>query len=84
MVSQICSLELKSNNANHFDIYTSFLDFGFSINNSTVSSKIDQKREDFNFEIVTSNFWIMVNDNVPILMEYIFHKLFVLKERVCN
>ena len=44
--------ELQLNKANSFDTEAPFLDLDFSITNGIVSSKIYDKRDDFNFEIV--------------------------------
>ena len=48
--------ELQLNKANSSDIEAPFLDLNLSITNGIVSSKIYDKREDFNFEIVTLQF----------------------------
>ena len=47
MVSQIYPTELQLNKANSSDTEASFLDLNLS--NDTVSSKIYDKRDDFNF-----------------------------------
>ena len=52
MVSQICPAELLLNRANTSDTEASFLDLALFISNDIVSSKIYDKRDDFNFEIV--------------------------------
>ena len=80
MVGHIYPTELQLNKANS-DTEVTFLDLNLSITNGIVSSKIYDKRDDFNFEIV----------NFPFLMEmflallpivYIFLSLFVLLMRV--
>ena len=53
MVSQINHTGLQ---ANSFDIEAPFLDMDLSITNGIVSSKIYDKRDDFNFEIVNFPF----------------------------
>ena len=53
MVSQINPTGLQ---ANSFDIEAPFLDMDLSITNGIVSSKIYDKRDDFNFEIVNFPF----------------------------
>ena len=52
MVGQIYSTELQLNKANFSDIEAQFLDLNLSITNGIVSSKMYDKRDDFNFEIV--------------------------------
>ena len=51
MVSQIYPTELQLNKANSSDTEAPFLDLNLSITNGIVSSKIYDKRDDFNFEI---------------------------------
>ena len=52
MVVQIYPIELQLNKANSFDTEDPYLDFDLFITNGIVSSKIDNKRNDFIFEIV--------------------------------
>ena len=52
MVGQIYPAELQLNKANSSDTEAPFLDLNLSITNGIVSSKIYDKRDDFNFEIV--------------------------------
>ena len=52
MASQIYSSELQRNKANASDKEAAFLDLHFSISNYIVSTKIYDKRDDFDFEIV--------------------------------
>ena len=52
MVGQIYPTELQLNKANSSDTEAPFLDLNLSITNGMVSSKIYDKRDDFNFEIV--------------------------------
>ena len=56
MVGQIYPTELQLNKANSSDTEASFLDLNLSITNGIVSSKIYDKRDDFNFEIVNFPF----------------------------
>ena len=57
MVGQIYPTKLQSNKANSTDTEARFLDLNLSITNSIVSSKINNKRDDFNFEIVNFLFF---------------------------
>ena len=52
MVSQIYPSELQLNKANASDTEATFLDLHLSISNDIVSTKIYDKRDDFDFEIV--------------------------------
>ena len=56
MVGQIYPTELQLNKANSSDTEASLLDLNLSITNGIVSSKIYDKRDDFNFEIVNFPF----------------------------
>ena len=56
MVDQIHPTELQLNKANSSDTEAPFLDLNSSITNGIVSSKIYDKRDDFNFEIVNFPF----------------------------
>ena len=56
MVGQIYPTELQLNKANSSDTGAPFLDLNLSITNDIVSSKIYDKRDDFNFEIVNFPF----------------------------
>ena len=56
MVGQIYPTELQLNKANSSDTEAPFLDLNLSITNSIVSSKICDKRGDFNFEVVNFPF----------------------------
>ena len=58
MVSQIYHSELQLNKANASDTEAAFLDLHLSIFNDIVSTKIYDKRDDFDFEIV--NFLTMM------------------------
>ena len=56
MVGQIYPTELQLNKANSSDTKDLFLDLNLSITNGIVSSKIYDKRVDFNFETVNFQF----------------------------
>ena len=56
MVCQIYPTELQLNKANSSYTEAPFLDLNLSITNCIVSSKIYEKRDDFNFEIVNFPF----------------------------
>ena len=56
MVGQIYPTELQLNKAKSSDTEAPFLDLNLSITNGIVSSKIYDKRDDFNFEIVNFPF----------------------------
>ena len=56
MVGQIYPTELQLNTANSSDTEAPFLDLNLSITNGIVSSKISDKQDDFNFEIVNFSF----------------------------
>ena len=83
MVGQIYPTELQLNKANSSDAEAPFLDLNLSTTNGIVSSKIYDKRDDFNFEIVNFPF---LDGDVPrspsYHMVYIFLSLFVLLECV--
>ena len=52
MVSQLYPSELQLNKANTSDTKVAFLGLHLSISNDIVSTKIYNKRDDFDFEIV--------------------------------
>ena len=56
MVSQIYASELQLNKGNTSDTKAAVLDLHLSIYNDIVSTKIYDKRDDFDFEIVNSHF----------------------------
>ena len=56
MVSQIYPSELQLNKANASYTEAAFLDMHLSISNDIVSTKIYDKRDDFDFEIVNFTF----------------------------
>ena len=56
MVNRIYPAELQLNKANFSHIEAPFLDLNLSISNGTVSTKIYDKRDDFDFDIVNFPF----------------------------
>ena len=62
MVSQMYPSELQLNKANTSDTKATFLDLHLSMSNDIVSTKIYDKSDDFDFEIVSSPF---LDDDVP-------------------
>ena len=56
MVHRIYPAELQLNKANASDTEAAFLDLNFLIHNNIVSTKIYDKRDDFNFDIVNFPF----------------------------
>ena len=81
MVSHIYPLELKLNKANASDTEATFLDLHLSISNDIVSTKIYDKRDDFDFEIV--NFPFLDGDVPPLHpMESISLNSFALLEHL--
>ena len=56
MVSQMYPSELQLNKANTSDTKATFLDLHLSMSNDIVSTKIYDKSDDFDFEIVSSPF----------------------------
>ena len=79
MVNQIYPPELQLNKANISDTEAPFLDLHLSVANGFVSSKIYDKRDDFDFDIVNFHFW-MVTFLVVLLMVFIFRNLLGLLE----
>ena len=81
MVGQIYPTKLQLDKANSSDTEAPFLDFNLSITNGMVSSKIYDKRDDFNFEIVNFPF---LDGDVPRSPSYgvYISQLFVLLECV--
>ena len=63
MFQRICPAKLKLNRANAFDTVAAFLDLNISIYNNTVSTKIYDKRDNFDFDIV--NFLFLYCDVSP-------------------
>ena len=67
MVNQIYPAELKLNKANTSDTEAPFLDLRIYISNGYVSSKINDKRDDFDFDIVNFPF---LDGDVPRRLSY--------------
>ena len=82
MVGQIYPTELQLNKANSSDTEAPFFDLNLSISNGIVSSKIYDKQDDFNFEIV--NFPFLDGDfpRSPSYCVYISH--LIRFARVCS
>ena len=82
MISQIYPSELQVNKANTSDTEAAFLDLHLSISYDIVSTKIYDKRDDFDFEMVIFPF---LNGDVPLSLhptEYISLNSFVLLEHL--
>ena len=79
MVNQIYPPEQQLNKANISDTEAPFLDLHLSVTNGYVSSKIYDKRDDFDFDIVNFPFW-MVTFLFVLLMVYTFLNLLGLLE----
>ena len=76
MDDQIYPAELQVNKANSSDTEAPFLDLNLSISNGTVSTKIYDKRDDFDFDIV--NFPFLDGDVLDVPpMECTYLSLFV-------
>ena len=69
MVDCIYPTELQINRANSSDTEVPFLDLNLCISNGTVSTKIYDKRDDFDFDIVNFPF---LDGDVPRHMEYTY------------
>ena len=82
MVKHIYPLELQLNKANNTDTEAPFLDLHPSIANGFVSSKIYDKRDDFDFDIVTFPF---LDGGVPCRASYgVYISQLIRFARVCN
>ena len=82
MVGKIYPTELHLNKANSSDTQAPFLDLNLSIKNGTVSSKIYDKRDDFNFEIVNFPF---LDGDVPRSPPYgVYISQIIRFTRVCS
>ena len=79
LIFQIYPPELQLNKANISDTEAPFLDLHLSVANGFVSSKIYDKRDDFDFDIVNFPF-LMVTFLVVLLMVYTFRNLLGLLE----
>ena len=82
MIGQIYPTELQLNKANSSDTEAPFLDLNLSITNGIVSSKIYDKRDDFNFEIVNFPF---LDGDVPRSPSYgVYISQLIRFARVCS
>ena len=82
MVGQIYPTELQLNKANSSDTEAPFLDLNLSITNGIVSSKIYDKRDDFNFEIVN---FLFLDGDVPRSPSYgVYISQLIRFARVCS
>ena len=82
MVNRIYSPELQLTKANNSDCKAPFLDLHLSISNGFVSSKIYDKRDDFDFVIVNFPF---LDDDVPRSTSYgVYISQLILFARVSN
>ena len=82
MVGQIYPTELQLNKANSSDTEAPCLDLNLSITNGIVSSKIYDKRDDFNFEIVNFPF---LDGDVPRSPSYgVYISQLIRFARVCS
>ena len=80
--SDIYPTELQLNKANSSDIEAPFLDLNLSITNDIVSSKIYDKRDDFNLEIVNFPF---LDGDVPRSPSYgVYISQLICFARVCS
>ena len=82
MVGKIYPTELQLNKANSSDTEAPFLDLNLSITNGIVSSKIYDKQDDFNFEIVNFPF---LDGDVPRSPSYgVYISQLIRFARVCS
>ena len=82
MVNQIYPSELQLNKANTSDTEAPFLDLHLSISNGYVSSKIHDKRDDFDFDIVNFPF---LDGDVPRRPSYgVYISQLIRFARVCS
>ena len=82
MVGQIYPTELQLNKANSSNTEAPLLDLNLSITNGVASSKIYDKRDDFNFEIVNVPF---LDGDVPHSLSYgVYNSQLIRFARVCS
>ena len=82
MVGQIYPTELQLNKANSSDTEAPFFDLNLSITNDIVSSKIYDKWDDFNFEIVN---FLFLDVDVPRSPSYgVYISQLIRFARVCS
>ena len=81
MVHRIYPAELQQNKANASDTEAAFLDLNLSIHNDIDSTKIYDKRDDFNLILLIFRSLMAMSLNFP-LMVYIYLNLFALPEHL--
>ena len=81
MVHRIYPAELQHNKANASDTESAFLDLNLSIHNDTVSTKIYDKRDDFDLILLIFCSLMAMSLDV-LLMVYIYLSLFALPEHL--
>ena len=82
MVNQMYPPELQLNKANTLDTEAPFLDLHLSISNAFVSSKINDKRDDFYFDIVNFPF---LDGDLPRRLSYgVYISQLIRFARVCS
>ena len=82
MVGQIYPTNLQLNKANSSDMEALFLDLNLSITYGIVSSKIYDKRDDFNFEIINFPF---LDGDVPRYPSYgVYISQLILLAKLCS
>ena len=82
MVGQICHTELQLKKANSSDNEAPFLNLNLSITNGIVSSKIYDKRDNFNLEIINFPF---LDGDIPRSASYgVYYLQLIHFERVCS
>ena len=79
MVHRIYPAELQLNKVKAFDTEAAFSDLNLSIHNDIVSTKIYDKRDDYNFDIVNFPF---LDGDVPQRPSYGVYSLFALLEHL--
>ena len=82
MVGQVYPTEIQLNKANSSDTEAPFLDLNLSITNGIVSSKIYDKRDDLNFEIV--NFPLLDGDDPRSPSYGVYISQLIRLARVCS
>ena len=80
MASQIYPSELHLNKVNISDTEAAFLDLHFSISNDIVSTKIYDKRDEFDFEIVNFPF---LDGDVPLSTSYGVYSVYLSTPLFC-
>ena len=82
MVHRIYPAELQLNEANASDIEAAFLDLNLSIHNDTVSTKIYDKRDDFDFDIDNFRSLMAMSHDVPLMVYLYISQLIRLPEHL--